>query len=146
MNIASVTEAPPLHPAHRIVVGVDGSKGSVDALEWAAREAEQTGAVLDLHTAYEPGYVFVTRDEVKGEMVRVLDNAAERVAALAPQVTTMSEIHEDSPDSVLIAASEGADLLVVGSRGLGGFEGLLLGSVSQKCCQHAHCPTVIVRR
>ena len=52
--------------------------------------------------------------------------------------------HEGSPAEILIEASRDADLLVVGSRGLGGFKGLLLGSVSQQCSQHARCPIVIV--
>jgi len=67
------------------------------------------------------------------------------VAKLAPGVTTVGHTHEESPAVVLIEASEGADLLVVGSRGLGGFKGLVLGSVSQQCSHHARCPITIVR-
>ncbi len=55
------------------------------------------------------------------------------------------ETSEQLPAPALIAAAKGADLLVVGSRGLGGFEGLLLGSVSQYCTRHAHCSVVVVR-
>ncbi len=134
-----------IDPKPRIVVGVDGSPGSTKALAWAAVQAECTGAVLECHTAYEPGYVFVTKEEVHSSMERILRESAEQARSLAPDIETTCEAHEESPASALITASEGADLLVVGSRGLGGFEGLLLGSVSQKCSQHAHCPLVIVR-
>jgi nucleotide-binding universal stress UspA family protein len=130
---------------HRIVVGVDGSDGATKALDWAAAEAERTGAVLEIETAYEPGYLHVTKDEIQRCMDVLIENAAARVAKLAPGVTTVGRTHEESPAAVLIEASEGADLLVVGSRGLGGFKGLVLGSVSQQCSHHAPCPITIVR-
>jgi nucleotide-binding universal stress UspA family protein len=131
--------------SHRIVVGVDGSDMASKALDWAAAEADRTGAVLEIQTAYEPGYVHVTKDEIQRGMDLLVKEAAARVAELAPGVATISETHEESPATVLIKASDGADLLVVGSRGLGGFKGLLLGSVSQKCSHHAQCPIIIVR-
>jgi len=59
-------------------------------------------------------------------------------------VVVTSRTHEESPAKVLVDASDGADLLVVGSRGLGGFKGLLSGSMSQQCSLHARCPVVIV--
>jgi len=130
---------------HRIVVGVDGSEPAARALDWAAAEADRSGAVLEIHTAYEPGYVFVSQDEIQEGMDGLVGEAAERVATLAPRVTTTTETHEASPATVLIEASDGADLLVIGSRGFGGFKGLLLGSVSQKCSLHAKCSLVIVR-
>ncbi len=130
---------------HRIVVGVDGSEIAMKALDWAALEADRTGAVLEIHTAYEPGYVHVTQDEIQKNMERLVEEATARVAQLAPGVTTKSVTREESPATALIEASDGADLLVVGARGLGGFKGLLLGSVSQKCCLHAHCALVVVR-
>ena len=70
---------------------------------------------------------------------------ADHIATVAPGVTFKGVTHEGPAAKVLLEASEGADLLVVGSRGLGGFSGLLLGSVSQQCSLHAHCPVVIVR-
>lgn len=130
---------------HRIVVGVDGSEAATKALDWAAAQAERTGAVLEIQTAYEPGYVHVTKDEIQRCMNVLIEDAAARVAKLAPEVTTVGETHEESPAAVLIDASKGADLLVVGSRGLGGFKGLVLGSVSQQCSHHARCPIAIVR-
>jgi len=131
--------------SHRIVVGLDGSDMASKALDWAAAEADRTGAVLEIQTAYEPGYVHVTKDEIQRSMDLLVKEAAARVAELAPGVATISETHEESPATVLIKASDGADLLVVGSRGLAGFKGLLLGSVSQKCAHHAQCPIIIVR-
>src|SRR5271166_2279994 len=136
MTTEPAAKAEPAGSSHRIVVGVDGSENAMRALEWAAAQADRTGAVLEIQTAYEPGYVFVTQDEIKRNMERVVEEAAARVAELAPRVTTKSEIHEEAPATALIEASDGADLLVVGSRGLSGFAGLLLGSVSQKCCLH----------
>jgi nucleotide-binding universal stress UspA family protein len=130
--------------SHRVVVGIDRSESSMRALDWAAAEAERTGAVLEIQTAYEPGYVHVTQEEVQRGMDRLVEHAAAHVATIAPGVVTIGKTHEQSPAEVLIEASEGADLLVVGSRGLGGFKGLLLGSVSQQCAHHAHCPLTIV--
>jgi nucleotide-binding universal stress UspA family protein len=129
----------------RIVVGVDGSERSLKALEYAAAEADLRGAVLDIHTAYEPGYEFITSEEVQRAMDREIAAAVARVAEVAPGVATTSETHEESPANALIEASDGAALLVVGSRGLGGFKGLLLGSVSQKCSLHSRCQVTIVR-
>jgi nucleotide-binding universal stress UspA family protein len=132
-------------PTNRVVVGIDGSEGSNHALEWAAAEAARRGAVLEAHTSYDPGYVFITDQEVHQAMQHVLDEAETHIVDLAPGLAFKGVIHEGSAAKFLIDASKGADLLVVGSRGLGGFSGLLLGSVSQQCSLHAHCPIVIVR-
>jgi nucleotide-binding universal stress UspA family protein len=111
----------------------------------AAGEAELREAILDIHAAYEPGYEFITSEEVQRTMDRRIAAAVARVAEVAPGVATTSGTHEESPANALIEASDGATILVVGSRGLGGFKGLLLGSVSQKCSLHSHCPVTIVR-
>jgi len=129
----------------RIVVGFDGSEHSMRALEYAAVEAGLRSAVLDIQTAYEPGYEFITAEEVQRTMDRQIVTAVARAAQVAPGVATTSGTHEESPANALIEASDGAALLVVGSRGLGGFKGLLLGSVSQKCSLHSPCPVTIVR-
>ena len=131
--------------SQKIVVGVDGSEHSMRALEHAAIEADLRGAVLDIQTAYEPGYEFITPEEVQRTMDRRIAAAVARVAEVAPGVPTTSGTHEESPANALIEAGDGATLLVVGSRGLGGFKGLLLGSVSQKCSLHSPCPVTIVR-
>ena len=131
--------------SQRIVIGFDGSEHSMRALDHAAGEADLRGAILDIHAAYEPGYEFITSEEVQRTMDREIAVAVARVAEVAPGVATTSGTHEESPANALIEASDGATLLVVGSRGLGGFKGLLLGSVSQKCSLHSHCPVTIVR-
>ena len=130
----------------RVVVGVDGSDASTRALEWAAIQAERTAGVLEIHTVYVPGLLFIPPDEVNELTQRLLSEAAEHARAVAPGVTTLGKAHDDAtPATALIEASQGAALLVVGSRGRGGFLGLTLGSVSQKCSRHAQAPVVIVR-
>lgn len=145
----TTTSAPPATaapaPPRTILVGVDGSPGSLRAVEWAATEAQRCGGALEIHTAYSPGYVFVTSDDVRRAMQRIVDEAASVASEIAPEVTVRKVAEEATPARSLIAASRNADLLVVGSRGRGGFAGLLLGSVSQQCSLHAHCTTVIVR-
>ena len=135
----------PPGPENKVLVGVDGSENSAPALEWAARQAAATGARLEICTAYEPGYVFTTSEEVDESMRRIVEQAARHAAEIAPGVETACTIHQASPAASLIEMSRGAGLLVIGSRGLGGFAGLLLGSVSQQCSMHAHCPVAIVR-
>jgi nucleotide-binding universal stress UspA family protein len=131
--------------SQRIVIGFDGSEHSMRALDYAAGEADLRHAILDIHAAYEPGYEFITSEEVQRTMDREIAAAVARVAEVAPGVATTSGTHEESPANALIEACDGATLLVVGSRGLGGFKGLLLGSVSQKCSLHSPCPVTIVR-
>ena len=130
---------------HRIVVGVDGSENADRAVEWAAIQADRTGSVLEIHAAFGPGYVFLPPSEVEAATRHWAQKAAELARPVAPQVSIDCVTHEGSPTPALIEASADADLLVVGSRGLGGFRGLLLGSVSQHCTKHARCPVVVVR-
>jgi nucleotide-binding universal stress UspA family protein len=146
MTMTTIATAPDeVAPKHRVVVGVDGSPAGGRALEWAAAQAARSGAVLEGHTSYEPGYVFISREEVLIVTQKLISEAAAHVADIAPDVTFKGVTHEGLAAKDLIDASEGADLLVVGSRGLGGFTSLLLGSVSQQCALHAHCPIVIIR-
>jgi nucleotide-binding universal stress UspA family protein len=135
---------------HRIVVGVDGSLASDRALEWAVGEAGRTGASLHLVSAWifpmALGYAFTaTVHDVRQVALAIIERAIARVDELAPGLEVRGETPEQVPGPALIAASEGAELLVVGSRGRGGFEGLLLGSVSQYCTRHATCSVVVVR-
>ncbi len=130
---------------HRIVVGVDSSPGAQRALEWAASQAQRTGARLDILAARAPDFVFLSADDVKLALEETLDRATAAVAEMAPAVVTTVTADIESPAKALIEAGDGADLLVVGSRGFGGFKGLLLGSVSLQCSLHASCPVVIVR-
>jgi nucleotide-binding universal stress UspA family protein len=134
------------HPTHhRLVVGVDGSEGSQTALEWAAAEAGRTGAVIEIHAAYSPGYAFLTPSDVQRVLQEMIENATSHISSIAPDLMTKGIAHEGPPGAALVDASYGANLLIVGSRGLGGFAGLLLGSVSQQCVLHAHCPVLVVR-
>jgi nucleotide-binding universal stress UspA family protein len=75
----------------------------------------------------------------------ILDHAVAHAAALEPTLEVSGVLAEPPPSKALIDASQGADLLVVGSRGFGGFKELEMGSVSHQCAQHAHCCVVIVR-
>jgi nucleotide-binding universal stress UspA family protein len=134
---------------HRIVVGVDGSDGSNLALDWAAIEASRTGALLEVVGSWvfpgTSGYVFAAVVGVPEAAREVVDEALARVARVAPHVATMGKTSEDPPAVSLVNASRGADLLVVGSRGLGAFRGLLLGSVGHHLAMHAHGSVVVVR-
>jgi nucleotide-binding universal stress UspA family protein len=143
-------------PQHqRIVVGVDGSPTSKLALRWALTQARLTGATIDAVIAWEypeamTGNFWIANlvDDQPG-----FDAMAEKELAAAisetagpdPDVTINPVVIRGYPAEVLIDAAEGAGLLVVGSRGRGGFASALLGSVSQHCAHHATCPLVIIR-
>jgi nucleotide-binding universal stress UspA family protein len=136
--------------AGRIVVGIDGSQPSERALDWAVAEAGRRGAPLHLVTAWifpmAPGYAFTaTVPQVHEAAREACERAAEDVRRRAPQLRVSTEIVQQTPGPALVAATDGADLLVVGSRGLGGFQGLVMGSVSQYCARHASCSVVVVR-
>ena len=137
-------------PEHRIVVGVDGSHSSRRALTWAIAEAQGTGGSLRLVSAWmfpmALGYAFTTSvHDVHAAAQDVVDRAVAHVAQVAPEVAVTGETSEQPAGPALVAAAKDAELLVVGSRGHGGFEGLLLGSVSQYCTRHAACSVVVVR-
>ena len=136
--------AGPTGPAHRIVVGVDGSEHADAALDWAARQAGLTGAELEVLTTFGPEYVFVTPLEEQKATDEVLEGAARRVRGVAPEITVTGRARRGWADQVLVEESAGAELLVVGSRGLGGFRGLLLGSVGRKCVHRSTVPVVVV--
>lgn len=139
----------------RIVAGVDGSSSSLSALRWAIRQAGLTGASVDAVIAWhypvaaagyawgpggmDQGFDFT---EIAGKtLAGVISNAVGPGSGvrICPQVV------EGNPARVLLDAAAGADLLVVGSRGHGGFTEALLGSVSQHCVHHAPCPVVVIR-
>ncbi|WP_205324574.1 universal stress protein [Glycomyces sp. YM15] len=136
----------------RIVVGVDGSGPSVKALEWAVRHARRTGAKVEavqaweVPTMYGSGMMVLPGGEEFDQSARQSLEAAVN-HALGGRMDVEVEHHTvgGHPAKTLIDMSEGADLLVVGSRGHGGFVGSLIGSVSHYCVNHASCPVVIVR-
>jgi nucleotide-binding universal stress UspA family protein len=139
--------------SHRIVVGVDGSPSSKEALRWAARQASMTGARVQAVIAWNlpvitGGYAWPPVGGLAatdfGELARqVLTDAVS--GALGPGTQAELIVRQGSAPGVLIEAAAGADLLVVGSRGHGGFTEALLGSVSQHCVHHAACPVVVIR-
>jgi nucleotide-binding universal stress UspA family protein len=134
----------------RIVVGLDGSKSSIAALEWAAGQATLTGSTLDVLTTWEwptsYGWSFPfpedfdPAEETRKSVGGILDSA--KVAH--PDVDLHSVILEGHAAPSLVEAARGARLLVVGSRGHSEFSGMLLGSVSEFCAHHASCPVVII--
>jgi nucleotide-binding universal stress UspA family protein len=137
-----------------IVVGVDGSPGALDALRFALSEARLRGAEVRAIAAwqipavayaggYGPGDSEVWNNLEQAARDR-LGRALEEARDLAADVETDTVVREGLPAQVLLEEAHDADLLVVGSRGLGGFRGLLLGSVGQQCAHHAPCPLVIV--
>jgi nucleotide-binding universal stress UspA family protein len=137
-----------------IVVGVDGSSGSVAALRFAIEEAKTRGAEVRAVNAWHvpgtaygsglaPAPVSVSDYEQIGR--DALDSALAQVAASVDGVELTPVVRKGQAAEVLVTEAKDAELLVVGSRGLGGFRGLLLGSVSQQCAHHAPCPLVVVR-
>jgi nucleotide-binding universal stress UspA family protein len=138
-------------PEHRIVVGVDGSVSSKAALAWAVRQAGLTGAAVDVVTAWEFPSFFPAPwpPDLGGDWKELAQRVAIEAVAELPDSARQVEIRpraaEGNAPQVLLDAADGADLLVVGSRGHGGFMEALLGSVSQHCVHHATCPVVIIR-
>jgi nucleotide-binding universal stress UspA family protein len=141
---------------NRIVVGIDGSAESKRALRWAVAEAKLRGAALRVvhawmfpYTAAGPGLDPMLDAQVIDDVRRSAEGLVERELAElgdeAAGVDIERAVVEGAPAPTLIEAAQGSDLLVVGSRGHGGFSGLLLGSVGQQCSHHAPCPLVIVR-
>jgi nucleotide-binding universal stress UspA family protein len=139
--------------SNTLVVGIDGSAGSVRALEFALEEARARKADLKAvaawrvpATAYDTGWMPVSVDAADFEQIaqNALDRALADANVAASGVSVTPLVREGQAADVLVAEARAADLLVVGSRGLGGFKGLLLGSVGQQCAQHAPCPVVIV--
>ena len=139
----------------RIVAGIDGSESSASALRWAIRQAALTGAAVDAVIAWhypdlassgiavgavEPTYGFFRENAEK-----IAADAISSTVDPASDVPVSARVAQGHAAQVLLDASAGASLLVVGSRGHGGFAEALLGSVSQHCVQHALCPVVVVR-
>jgi nucleotide-binding universal stress UspA family protein len=144
------------HPAgHRMVAGVDGSPSSMSALRWAVRQADLTGTAVDAVIAWNypagaGGYGWAPTGsegsfDFQESAEKTLADAVSSAVDLGSDVEIRSLVVEGLPAQVLLDASDGADLLVVGSRGHGGFAEALLGSVSQHCVHHAHCPVVVIR-
>lgn len=140
-------------PPRRVVVGVDGSDTSLRALEWGVMEARCRGAALEVVTAWSVPYasspfapvvVEVSSDLERDARERLAEAVAEVDCSVLHQPVIQTVVH-GPPGPVLVDAAAGAELLVVGSRGLGGFKELLLGSVGQHVAHHSPCPAIIIR-
>lgn len=140
----------------RIVVGVDGSSASRTALAWALGEARVRHASVEAVHAWQfPAVAFThfggdavpvfAAEDVEKAADELLRTAVKEVAGDDCDVAVTATLAKGHPAEVLLAISNEADLLVVGSRGHGGFAGMLLGSVSNHVVQHAHCPVVVIR-
>ena len=135
----------------RIVVGVDGSEGAQRALRFAIGEARRRGASLEVvhawHVPYAAAGPYVPGPMLDPAPIEELERWT-LARAVDAEDTSGVEVHRalvcDTASRALIDAAKGADLLVVGTRGRGGFVGLLLGSVSQTVTHHAPCPVVVV--
>lgn len=132
-----------------IVVGVDGSDPSIEALRQAATMGGALGATVTAVACwrYPPAYdTFIALEwSPEKDAAQVLEESLTRAYGDARPAGLRTVVRQGQPASVLIDESTTADMLVVGSRGLGGFTGLLLGSVSAACATHAHCPVLVVR-
>lgn len=143
--------AAPASPA-RVVVGVDGSETARRALAWALEEGRARQAEVEVVNAWHPPYVGAYPYDPAALDLEVFEQGARDLVAemldgqdvtglpAPPRVTVVS----DTAAQAVITAADGADLIVIGSRGRGGFKGLLLGSVSQQVAHHAPCPVVVV--
>ncbi len=148
--VSGLAELPVSPEQRRIVVGVDGSESGILALEWAIQEARRWPAVVDVVTAWTfpmvEGYAIAhSVDEVEKNAREVVEAAMSQVAENAPDVVVRGETADGEAGPVLVDAARGADLLVVGSRAIGGFERVFRGSVSAYCSRHAQCSVMIVR-
>ena len=134
-----------------IIAGVDGSDTSRAALHWAYAEAAHHGASLTVVTVWQPPTLPLSpppadyETQPRTDALALLDRFVAELDTHEPAVDVRTSIEEGNPAKVLIERSKDGDLLVVGSRGHGGFAGMLLGSVSQHLVAHASCPVVVVR-
>jgi nucleotide-binding universal stress UspA family protein len=142
--VAAAESGPPA-----VIVGVDGSESSVAALRYAADLAPKLGLAVyaitvwnypSLYGGYYPQLDWTPEHDAE----RIVKNAGEEVFGTAAPEWFATRTRRGRPAEVLIEESERAEMLVVGSRGHGGFAGLLLGSVSAACAEHAHCPVLVV--
>jgi nucleotide-binding universal stress UspA family protein len=137
--------------AGRIVVGFDSSASSLDALSWAVRQAELTAAGVEVVACWAPpssyGWPVPIPDDFdpENDIRGTLDGVLGPVRAAHPGVSVEARVLRGHPAPTLVEVSKGADLLVVGNRGHGEFVGMVIGSVSEYCAAHAHCPVLVHR-
>jgi nucleotide-binding universal stress UspA family protein len=136
----------------RILVGVDGSTHAIDALRWALAEARRRNVGIDVVHAWQyPGVLFfgetmvIAADDVEEGAKEVLEHSMAAVADEVAGLDVRSYVERGHPVGVLAERAKDAGMVVIGSRGRGGFSGLLLGSVSSEVVHHAPCTAVVVR-
>jgi nucleotide-binding universal stress UspA family protein len=147
---APPTTSNPLDRRH-IVVGVDGSESSIDALGWARRVSELLDTEIDVITAWHypatDGFANAVVDwDPSIAAAEILADAVRAAFGEDQPAGMRAVVTEGHPAKVLLDACADADMLVVGSRGHGGFVGMLLGSVSSHCAEHATCPVLVAHR
>ena len=140
--------------SERIVTAVDGSPASQQAVRWAANTAMKREVELELLATYQmPQFLYAEGmippkelyDDLQQETQAKLDTAVEIAHEIAPDITVTQNMVEGSPIDALLEASKSALMIVMGSRGLGGLSGMVMGSVSAAVVSHAACPVVVVR-
>jgi nucleotide-binding universal stress UspA family protein len=150
----AAAEETPTSEWTRVVVGVDGSAYSKSALRWATGEAKTHNAELTVASVWTPpptvdppygNIAWGTDLDPQLQATAILQTTVEEVLGEDPGLAVRREVRGGNPARVLIDLSEGADALVVGSRGHGGFVGMVLGSVSQHVAAHAATTVVVVR-
>ncbi len=158
MTTDAAAEMPENNTNGRVVVGLDDSYGGREALSYAAEAARIMNWTLHVvntwHLSYPVGPYAIDVSEVESaledaaqEMVKRIEDEVlgKDAGSKDAGIRIVHTITEGPAARILVQESEGADLLVVGSRGRGGFASLALGSVGQACVHHAHCPVLIVR-
>ena len=131
----------------RIVVGLDGSDCAKRALDYAADEAAQSGAILQIVSIYNipTEGSWIRTGLFHEDAITVVTDAIGQVKCIEPDLVTKGEATLGVPGPVLAEVAEGASGLVVGTRGHGEVAGVILGSVSEYVLHHANCTTTIVR-
>lgn len=148
-NVPPGAEERPDHKRPLIVVGIDGSDSSQEALRAAIRLAEPLNSSVEAITAWSQpiaatGYSISPQPDWSEDARDTVETTADVVFGKNRPEWFSTAVREGNPARVLISESAGTEMLVVGSRGHGGFAGLLLGSVSAECAEHARCPVLVV--
>lgn len=140
---------------NEIIVAVDGSDAAKTAVRWAANTALKRQAPLRIAASYTmPQFLYAEGmvppqelfDDLQGETQDKINQAEDIAREIAPDITIEHTIAEGSPIDMLLEMSKEATMIVMGSRGLGGLSGMVMGSVSASVVSHAHCPVVVVRQ
>lgn len=147
----TTSEPRPTQNTPRVVVGIDGSSSSLRALQWALGYASATRSQVDVVMAWELPTTLAWSAPIPSDFdpdmsaEQMLDHVIQRERSEHPALAIDGRVVQGDPATVLESESDGASLLVVAQRGHGELVGLLLGSVSEHCVTHAHCPVLVYR-